>query len=290
MNAPTVRGRKLGMPFFNHNNIRFHYLDNGSGTAFIFQHGLGASARQPEELYQPRAGFRFVSMDCRFHGETQPLGDPSKLSFNTLADDLLALMTGLGLARAIVGGISMGAGVALNFAVRFPQQTLGLVLSRPAWLDEPMPENLLSLPAAAAAIRQYGAQAGLERFKQSETYAAVLRRSPDSADSLVRAFTDPRAEEAVARLERLPNDVPNRNRAAWASIAVPALILATRSDLIHPLEYAQTLAGAIPGAVLKELTPKSVSPERYRLDTQASIAEFLRDHFALVSKKGRQAC
>lgn len=268
------------MPFFSHAGLSFHYLDHGQGTPFIFQHGLGANAHQPEELYQPQPGFRFLSFECRGHGDTQPLGDPSLIGFSTFADDLLAFMTSLGLAQAIVGGISMGAGVALNFAARFPNRVLGLVLSRPAWLDRARPENLKSLTTVARYIRQYGAAHGLEHFKQSEDYAAIQRLSPDSADSLVGQFAEPRAEEALARLERIPNDVPCPDREAWAAIHVPTLVLATRQDPIHPFEYAETLAGAIPGAVFQELTPKSISRDRYRLENQHHIGTFFQAHFA----------
>jgi pimeloyl-ACP methyl ester carboxylesterase len=267
------------MPFFSHDSQHFHYLDQGAGTPFIFQHGLGANVHQPDDLFSPRAGFRFISMDCRNHGDTRPLSDPDKLNFDTFADDLRSLLTYLGVTRAIVGGISLGAGVALNFTLRYPEQVLGLVLSRPAWLDSPAPENSRGIPAAAAYIRQYGARVGLENFKQSEVYRAVEQQSPDSAVSLASQFADPRADEAVDRLERLPADAPNRDAAEWATIRVPTLVLGTRRDLIHPYAYAETLAGAIPGAALQELTPKSVSPERYRLDTQNAIDNFLQQHF-----------
>lgn len=273
------------MPFFGHAGLNFHYLDAGSGTPFIFQHGLGATARQPEELYRPQTGFRFLAFDCRGHGQTQPLGDPDQIGFNTFADDLSALMNTLGLRSALIGGISMGAGVALNFAVRFPERVLGLVLSRPAWLDEPRPENLAGLTEAARCIRRYGARAGLEHFQQSEVYNTVLSRSPDSAASLVSQFTEPRAEDAVARLERIPADAPNRDRNQWAALRVPTLVLGTRRDWIHPFEYAEALAGAIPGALLKALTPKSVSPAQYQADTQQAIEDFLQDHFVAAAER-----
>ncbi len=267
------------MPVFDHDTLQFHYLDQGAGPSFIFQHGLGANVHQPEDLFRPRAGFRFISMDCRNHGDTQPLSDPGKLNFNTFADDLRSLLSHLGITRAIVGGISLGAGVALNFTLRYPEQALGLVLSRPAWLDAPAPENSRGIPATAAFIRQYGVKVGLENFKQSEVYRAVEQQSTDSAASLASQFADPRAEEAVDRLERLPADAPNRDAAEWATIRVPTLVLGTSRDLIHPYAYAETLARAIKGAVLEEITPKSVSPERYRLDTQNAIDNFLQQHF-----------
>jgi pimeloyl-ACP methyl ester carboxylesterase len=267
------------VPYFDHDALHFHYLDQGAGTPFVFQHGLGANVHQPEELFRPREGFRFISMDCRNHGETRPLSDPDKLNFDTFADDLRGLLIHLGVTRALLGGISLGAGVALNFALRYPESVMGLVLARPAWLDTPAPENSRGIPAAASYIRQYGASEGLARFKQSEVYRAVAQQSPDSAASLVSQFAAPRAEEAVDRLERLPGDAPNRDASEWAMVRVPTLVLGTRRDLIHPYAYAETLARAIPRAALKELTPKTISPERYRLDTQDAIDHFLQQHF-----------
>jgi pimeloyl-ACP methyl ester carboxylesterase len=268
------------MPFFEHAGLRFHYLDVGAGQPVIFQHGLSANVHQTEELYRPGPGFRFLAMDVRNHGETQPLSDPAMLTFSSLADDLAALLDHLGLAQAVIGGVSLGAGIALNFTLRYPARVQALVLSRPAWLDQPLPENLRGLVAAARYIRQYGAAEGLLRFQASDEYAAVLRESVDSANSLLKQFNDPRAAEAVDRLDRLPADAPNRDRAAWATITVPTLVLTTQRDLIHPHAYGVALAEAIPGAERHTLTPQSVSREQYQADTQARLNEFLNRHFA----------
>ena len=267
------------MPFFDHAGLRFNYLDLGQGVPFVFQHGLGASVQQPLDLYLPQPGFRFISMDCRAHGETRPLGDPRRLRFDTFADDLLALLDALAVPQAVVGGVSMGAGLALNFALRYPARTLGLVLSRPAWLDRPLPDNLLSLPRIAHYLRQFGPEAGFEQYQANEGWDALVAASPDTADSVARQFADAWAVEAVARLEQIPNDVPNRDRAEWAAIRVPTLVLANRQDPVHVFEYGQVLARAIPGAEFKELTAKSVSRDRYRLESQTTLADFLRAHF-----------
>ena len=48
----------------------------------------------------------------------------------------------LRLEQAVVGGISLGSAVAVNTALRYPERVLGLVLSRPAWIDRPLPENV----------------------------------------------------------------------------------------------------------------------------------------------------
>lgn len=268
------------MPFIEHDGLRFHYRVRGQGTTFIFQHGLGGDVNQPFGLFVPPAGFRLLAFDCRGHGETWPLGSPDKIGLAAFADDLLALMMRLNLSRVIVGGISMGAAVALNFALRFPQHVLGLVLSRPAWLDHPMRQNAQIYGTIARLIREYGAKRGLEQFKQTDLYAETLRQSPDSANSLVTQFEHPRAEETVVKLERIPLDAPNRDRREWASITVPTLVLATRQDPIHPFEYGQQIARIIPPAEFKAITPKSESKERHAADVQAAIEQFLKQHFA----------
>jgi pimeloyl-ACP methyl ester carboxylesterase len=267
------------MPFFPHDGLSFHYLDVGAGVPFVFQHGLGGDVNQPVGLCEPPVGCRFLALDCRAHGQTRPLGDPGKISIAAFADDLAVFLDYFQIRAAVIGGISLGAALALNFALRFPQRVLGLILSRPAWLDGPMPRNVSIYGFIARLIRQHGAVHGLVLFRQSEEFQSYLRESPDAANSLVGQFQNPRAEETVVKLERIPMDTPVRDLAVLKSITVPTLILANRQDPIHPYEYGQVLATAIPGAEFRELTPKSVSQERHRADVQWLLGAFLRRHF-----------
>lgn len=267
------------MPFFQHDGVHFHYRETGQGTPFFFQHGLGGDVNQPFSLFRPPPGFRLLTMDCRAHGETRPLGDQKKIGLAHFADDLIALMQYLGILRAIVGGISMGAAVALNLALRYPERVQGLILSRPAWLDGPNPHNVQIYGHIARLIREHGARTGLEIFKQSPHYRDILRQSPDAASSLVLQFEHPRAEETVVKLERIPQDAPNWDHRKWASLRIPTLVLANRQDPIHPFEYGEVLAQAIPNAEFREITAKSVSRERHEADIQKFIEEFLKRHF-----------
>ncbi|MEZ4669976.1 MAG: alpha/beta hydrolase [Anaerolineae bacterium] len=263
------------MPSFYRDNLTFHYTDSGVGFPFIFQHGLGGDVKQTAEVYQPQPGIRMLSLDCRGHGETRPLGDAARLNFDSFADDVIGMMDHLNIPRAVVGGISMGAGISLNIALRHPLRVRGLVLSRPAWLDQPMPDNLLNFVKVAESIRRYGAAEGLQQFKQSEAYQAAVKEAPDVANSLLTHFTHPRAEETYIKLERLPNDAPCRDLAACASITVPTLILGNRHDPPHPYAMAETLASVIPSATLHEIPSKSVNREQHFQDARAYMMEFL---------------
>jgi pimeloyl-ACP methyl ester carboxylesterase len=174
----------------------------------------------------------------------------------------------------------MGSAVALNFALRYPGRLLGLVLSRPAWLDRPKPENVRWTALMARLIRAHGAVQARGLFVQSSEYAELVHERPEMAAGLVRHFDNPRVEETVVRLERIPPDSPCRSLAELAAIRVPTLVLANRRDPVHPFEYGQILAEAIPGAIFRELTSKLVSPEQHAIDVQSHLEAFLVQHFA----------
>jgi pimeloyl-ACP methyl ester carboxylesterase len=78
-------------------------------------------------------------MNARGHAPSNDI-DPAKATFDTFADDVIALADQLELARFVVGGISLGAATALNLAIRYPRRVTALVLCRPAWLDRPQAE------------------------------------------------------------------------------------------------------------------------------------------------------
>jgi pimeloyl-ACP methyl ester carboxylesterase len=262
------------MPWFDHQRFRLPYVDRGKGTPFIFQHGLGGSTDQTAGLFPETAGVRFLSLDCRSHGESEPAAQPEDLRFSLIADDIVAWMDHLVVGDVVLGGISMGAGIALNLALRYPGRVQNLVLSRPAWLDGPMEARELYFEVAAL-IRSKGIEEGQRAFLESSTYARLRLESSDAANSLLRQFEAPRAKGRVARLEEMPRDVPHPDRKQWAAIKVPTLILATDADPVHPLRLARALADAIPGAEFRQVTSKSVDAALHVREFQLAVGNWL---------------
>ena len=264
------------MPFFKASGLTFHFTDDGNDRIpFVFQHGLGADINQPMSFFTEERPFRLISLDCRGHGRTVPLGDRQSLRFDSFSDDIIELLDHLGLSKVVIGGISMGAGVALNFAVRHPDRVLGLILSRASWLTEPAPPNLIVLLKIARLIRDHGLQRAEELFEASPEYQMALRSSPANAASLMAQFEREKAVENVDILESLPNDVPVPDVAAWREISCPTLVLGCRNDLLHPLEYARILTREIPGARFSEITAKAASPRRHVEDVRREILRFI---------------
>ena len=173
----------------------------------------------------------------------------------------------------------MGAVLAQNFVLRYSNLVLRLVLSRPGWRDRPHPKNVAVFPEIAQLIRQHGIVQGHERFVQSKSYREIRRHSPDASNSRLNQFDHPRADETVVKLERIPNDAPRHTLLELSNIQLPTLVLANRHDLIHPFDYGQIQALAIPGAELKEVTSKSVSCERHEREVQYYMRDFLKRRF-----------
>jgi len=263
------------MPQFNHDGIQFHYRDEGAGVPFFFQHGLGSDLTQPFSLCSPPPGIRLIGFDVRAHGKTAPVGSEEKISLSSFADDLTALMEHLQIQRAIVGGISMGAAITLNFALRNPERVLGLVQSRPAWLDAPNPWNVTMFSLVTRLAREHGRKLGKEHFLASPEYKETLAKWPDVAGSLAGQFDNPMVEDTAFKFERIIRDAPCRERAEWKRIKVPVLVLANRLDPVHPFEYGEEMQRLIPRAEFHEITAKSVSLEQHNADVRRCLDGFL---------------
>lgn len=270
---------------FQHDGINFWYAEKGEGRAFVFQHGLGGDRRQPMELYAHRPGVRLVCLDCRGHGKTQPLGDAESLRFDVFADDVVALLDHLGIEQCVAGGVSMGAGVALNLALRYPQRLCALLLVRPAWLAQPAPPNLECMAEVGRLIAEHGGVGGKAQFMESALYRRLRVEAPYTAETLLAQFDEPRAADAWPRLVRLPADAPNRDAAAWGGIDLPVLVVGNQADLVHPYAFAETLAAAIPQAQLVEAPSKALDARAHVAAVRQAIGSFLDE---VVGSSGAQ--
>ena len=96
----------------------------------LFHHGIGAT-RGIWNGWLPALidGYRIISFDMRGHGNSPWPGPGPAMELDRLADDALALLDALGVARAHLVGESMGGTILLNLALRAPARVASLTLS-----------------------------------------------------------------------------------------------------------------------------------------------------------------
>ena len=255
--------------------VRFACEVRGAGPTIVLLHGLGGGRGQAMDL-AGELGWRRVAIDLRAHGETEPARPPGPLDFGTLADDVAVLLDALDVETAVIAGVSMGAGVAARLALEHPDRVDGLVCVRPAWLDQPAPENLDVFPQIADLLRREG-PGGLATFRRSAAHARIQARSGAAGMSFADQFLQPLAVERADRLDQMPSSVPFADIEDLERLRVPALVVGCELDPIHPRTFADAWAAHLRGAVLVDVTPKSEDPVAHQRDVVAAIGSFLRD-------------
>lgn len=256
--------------------------DSGEGLPVIFQHGLGGDEAQVSEVFPDGPDMRRLTLECRGQGKSS-IGNVNELTIANFADDVLAFADSRGIDRFIVGGISMGAAIALRIAVKNPMRVKALILARPAWLWGATPVNMHAFAEIANYLRQPDQQQARNDFENSATAQSLAIEAPDNLVSLWKFFAVKNREETGSLLASIAADGPGVSQADVGAVAVPTLIIGHKIDAVHPIELARTLASMIVGSKFVEITPKATDKPRHVAEFRSHLAQFIS-----VYSKGNQ--
>jgi 3-oxoadipate enol-lactonase/4-carboxymuconolactone decarboxylase len=224
------------------NGINVHVRIDGppGGTPVVMLHSLGTTgAIWDAQAAALARSFRVIRPDLRGHGLTACT--PGPYSMEQLADDVAALLDGLGIHQTHVAGISIGGMIAQAFAAKFAGRAASLILVDTA-MKIPPPDSWM---ARAATVRSEGfaplADAVMSRWvtpgfaatPEAEGLRAQLMRTP------VEGYAG--AAEAIAAADL---------SGSTAGLKVPALILVGEHDAATPVTDARALHEAIAGSSL----------------------------------------
>ena len=240
------------------NGIRIWYEEQGQGPAIILAHGLGGTLHEWDAttaFFKDR--YRVIAYDARGHGRSDIPDSPEAYSQDIMVQDMLGLMEALNIPKAVVGGHSMGANVALNFALQHPGRCTGVITvgigsgsTNREWYQEwhdrladlaeeqgmaAFLAEMENLPAWQSAL--FNPEIG-ERIKQE-----VLDNSPRAIAHTIRGVQKKRPTifELGPRLENLH---------------VPALIVFSEFDTLV-VECSRFMAECIPVATLEMVPSRS---------------------------------
>jgi pimeloyl-ACP methyl ester carboxylesterase len=212
---------------------RLFAVERGTGRAVILLHG-GLATHVACAPYADALAdrFRVITPDLRGSGRSH---DAGPLSWDQLADDVAALAGELGIARAAVGGISFGAGVAVRAALRHPSLVSALALIHPAFAGA---ETGLA-PAQLAAMRAMDAAGSRAPAEGVNVLLPLFDALPDEVRARARTLVatyDPASVAATTRF-MLEGGQPFERGADLAAIDAPAFVV-PGIDPTHPAEVA----------------------------------------------------
>ena len=176
----------------------------------------------------------------------------SHLTFDRFVRDLEQVVDAAGLERFALLGISQGASVAIEYAVRHPERVSHIVLHggfARGWARR-KPESLRAGKAMMELVR-LGWGAGTAAFRRMFAELLLPKASDDQVEwysELQRLTTTP---EIAARIIEASGEMEVTDRLAL--VRAPTMVLHPRRDALVPFDEGRRMAAGIPGATFVEL-------------------------------------
>ncbi|MFN8435153.1 MAG: alpha/beta hydrolase [Anaerolineales bacterium] len=225
------------MPFVQgiHYSFQQSKEKNSSRPPLIFIHGAGGSFLSFHPYLRRMQGETVYALDLPGHGKSAGKG---RQSIEEYADDIARFMDDLQIASAVMIGLSMGSGIALSFALKYPYKVSALVVM-----------------GGGAKLRV--AQSTLENVGKPENFETTV-------ETINRACFSRYASNELVELSKksmlstgpaiLLSDYLACNQfdvtAQLNQIQIPTLLLCGMEDVMTPPKHSQYLKDHLPNAQL----------------------------------------
>ncbi|GAA2715346.1 alpha/beta fold hydrolase [Micromonospora olivasterospora] len=264
------------MSYADVNGLSLWYEVHGSGRPLVLLHGgFGAAEMFAPVLPALAERRRVVAVDLQGHGRTADIDRP--LRYESMADDVAALIRHLDLGEVDLMGYSLGGGVALRLAIQHSALVRRLVVvSAPCRRQGWYPEVLAAMAAHDEQVAER-----MRGTPPHELYARIaphpedwpalwaksgdlLRRDYDwsaevaaLAAPVLLVFADADSVSTAHAAEFFGLLGGGRRDAGWDGTGRPASRLAVLPGLTH---YDIVRSAALPAAVLPFLTTQVREP------------------------------
>jgi pimeloyl-ACP methyl ester carboxylesterase len=206
--------------YANVNDINLYFETHGAGRPMILLHGgLGSGEMFGPILPTLAKHHQVIAVDLQGHGRTADIDRP--IDVRLMADDIAALIDHLELDKPDVVGYSLGGGVALQTAVKYPAKVRRLVsASANIRRDATYPDMLAQQGQVNAAAAEF--------MKDTPMYQLYQRVAPRPED--FPRLLD-KMGEGMAKDFDFSEDV--------RGLQVPTLIVAADADMAPPSHYTE---------------------------------------------------
>jgi pimeloyl-ACP methyl ester carboxylesterase len=210
--------------------LELYHEIHGAGRPLVLLHGAMSTIETSfsEVLPAFAESRQLIAIEQEGHGRTPDVDRP--LSYEQMADDTAVLLRRLGIEEADVYGYSMGAGIAVELAIRHADLVRKLALASLAYSREGFH------PGIAEAIDAVTA----EDLAGSVFEQAYVDVAPDPA----------KWPELVAKCNRLDREFEGWPDDQISSITAPVLVIIGDSDIVRPehaVELFRLLGGGVEG-------------------------------------------
>jgi pimeloyl-ACP methyl ester carboxylesterase len=212
------------------NGLEMYYEIHGKGQPLVLLHGafsaIGTSFGKVLPSFSRDR--QVIAVELQGHGRTADIDRP--LTLEQMAEDVVALLHYLRIDQADFFGYSMGAGVALQIAIRHPEVVRKLVVASDTYNNSGFHPGLI---AGLANLKP-------EHMAGSPWQEEYTRLAPKPEDF----------PKLVAKVTHLNTHFPDIPGEKIQAIQAPTLIIIGDSDIVRPehaVEMFRLLGGGVPG-------------------------------------------
>ena len=263
--------------------VKLHYEEAGSGTPVVFVHEFAGDGRswEPQMRHFSRA-YRCVAFNARGYPPSDVPEDVERYSQARARDDIRCVLDGLGIQRAHVVGLSMGAFATLHFGMHYCYRALSLTVAGGGYGAHPAQYAKFQVDARANAefIRKEGMARFAATYGHGPTRIQFQNKDPRGFDEYIRQLSEHSPMGSANTMQGYQGRRPSLYDLTeeMKRIDVPTLILA--GDEEEPcLEVSLLMKRCIPTAGLAIL-PRS--GHGINLEEPALFNQLVEDFFHLV--------
>lgn len=224
-------------------SLSYEIFGRGERTV-VYLHGLlldsAVNHRLAEDLAE--AGYRVVLLDLPGHGRSDKPHAIALHRMDSYAGRVVRLLDELGIERAVVGGVSLGADVALQMGLLVPERLQGMIVEMPV-LEQAVPAAVVIFgPVLFAASYAAPVMRAVLRL------ARRLPRERLGVLGSAMGFVELDPDDIAAVLKGVVVGPVAPTVSERTSMRVPALVVGHSSDRLHPLGDAARLSAQLPDA------------------------------------------
>jgi pimeloyl-ACP methyl ester carboxylesterase len=243
------------------NDITIGYDDEGTGDdvlVLVHGHPFDRSMWRPQIEHFSAAGWRVIAADLRGYGESTVV--PGITPLSVFASDVAALLTHLGVERFVLGGLSMGGQIVLDFARQFPHRLRGLILAD-TFAQAETPEGRRNRNDMADRLLREG----MSGYADEVLWKMVAPRNAGPVSEHVSRMMHGAPPEGAAAALRGRAERPDYTD-LLGTITVPTLVVVGGDDEFTPVPDAEYMHERVPGSALVVVDGAAHMPNLERVE------------------------
>jgi pimeloyl-ACP methyl ester carboxylesterase len=277
---PLPRQEAASMPYARTSDgIKLYYEEHGrAGSPLVLAYGIGGNTEMWDvNVPALAAAHRLILWEPRGHARSESPEDPTRVTFGHWVLDLHDLLAHLGLDRAIVGGLSLGGGIATRFALAHPDKVQALlVVDSSSAAGLPLSVDNLVMRARSIKVTLEGGMDAMAEFaiESNPNVAGRLKLDPSAREEIFayyRMLTPvgyANALRALLQMDYITERLPE--------IGAPTLLVCGDED--PSLGPMRVMEQKIKTARFVLLSPAGHFANRDQPETfNRAVLEFLRD-------------